>query len=273
MRPHYHPAYQLSVRKALSHAEAERLLGTHLQCKGIHLPDDPSPKVLSGQAAEFWHAAYENASQYYGGEDAESRAADTARKTAWKSVRMFFLERGGRWVLQPALPRSGHGPVSYIGNPGDFEQLGVCIEYTFVDGDANLQIRRFPKDDPPYLYWSKRTRTCYVFPGSERGPCLPPDLKSESAKNFKIWAQRPAQCLRMVAVPEVNLRLDGMFDTVVYTSDKWHDPNPNERMLGSQEYIHQVGDGVGLWQASGEVPPAIVFTGGCMDLEERGLIH
>jgi hypothetical protein len=271
-RPSYHADYRVAVKRALPVAEADRLMGTKLSCKGIHLPKDPSPKVLSGRAAEFWHAAYENALKYYGGEDGEN-ATDTAKKTAWKSLRMFFVEQRGQWILRPALPPPGKGPTSFIGNPGDLEQLGVCIEYTFVDGDANLQIRRFPKDDPPYLYWSHRHRTCYVFPGAERGQCQPPDLRSESAKIFKRWAQRPARCLRMVDVPEINLQLDGMFDTVVYASDKWHDPNPDERMSGSQEYIHQVGDGVGLWQGKGKVPPAIVFTGGCMELDERGLIH
>lgn len=272
--PSYHRDYSVAVKRAVTPAEADRLMGTGLRCKGIHLPADPSPKVLTGRAAEFWHAAYDNALKYYGG-DGGSRAKETARKTAWKSVRMFFRQRirAGGWELAPALPLPGHGPVSYIGNPGDLEQLGVCVEYTFVDGDANLQIRRFPKDDPPYFYWSHRHRTCYVFPGSERGPCMPPDLKSAGAKIFRIWAQRPARCLRTVDVPEVDLQLDGMFDTIVYASDKWHDPNPDELMRDSQEYIHQVGDGVGLWQARGEVPPAIVFTGGCMDLEERGLIH
>jgi len=271
-RPSYPRQYRVAVTRALSHEEAERVMGTGLSCRGIHLPKDPSPRTLSGVAARFWDSAYRSALSYYGEADAEGADA-TAKKTAWKTLRSFFVKRGRQWVLRPSLPVPGTGPVSFIGNPGDLDQLGVCLEYTFVDGNAVLQIRRFPDDDPPYLYWSHQFKTCYVFPGAERGECMPPDLKSIGAKIFKIWTQRNPECVRMVDVPEVDVRLDGFFDTVVYRSDKWHDPNPDDRMIGSQEYIHQVGDGVGTWQAAGQVPPAMAFGGGCMELHGRGLIH
>lgn len=266
--PHYHRDYRVAVTRALSPDIATRVMGTELRCKGIHLPADPSPKALTGRASQFWQAAYQNAFKYYDDEK-------VAKKTAWKSLRLFFRPQGREWVLAPALPPPGKGPTSFIGDPGELEQLGVCIEYCFIDGDANLQIRRFPPDDPPYLYWSHPHRTCFIFPASERGDCQPPQLDAAGADVFYRWAQRKPKCLRMVDVPEVTLELCGLFDTVVYASDKWHDPNPDPSMQGSQEYIHQVGDGVGLWQAGvrGQAPQAIVFTGGCMDLEERGLIH
>jgi hypothetical protein len=270
--PRYHPNYQTAVTQLVTAADAKRLLGTGLKCQGIHLPDDPSPSTLSGRVAEFWHAAYENANRYYN-PDNDPDAEKTAKKTAWKSTRLFFRKTVGGWRLAPAIPPPGQGPSSFIGNPGDLTQLGVCIEYTYIDGDANLQIRRFPKQDPPYLYWSSVHRTCYVFPGMKPGKCEAPDPWSTAGREFKRWAQRDPECSRVIDVPEVSLQLMGLFDTVVYGSDKWHDPNPDDRMVGSQEYIHQVGDGVGLWQAQGAVPPAIAFTGGCMDMEERGLIH
>lgn len=264
--PSYHPAYRVAVTGALDHEAAERLLGTSLTCKGIHLPKDPSPKTLSGQAAQFWHAAFDNANGYY-----DDRKI--AEKTAWKALRCFFRKTWRGYQVAPALPLPGRGPTSFIGNPGELTQLGTCLEYTFIDGNANLEIRRFPRNDPPFLYWSTRLRTCFVFPGSEPGPCQAPDLSSQSAVDFQRWAQREAECLRDVDVPEVNLQMQGAFDTVVYGSDKWHDPHPDDKMVGSQEYIHQVGDGVGLWRGPGKVPAALAFTGGCLDMEERGLIH
>ena len=265
--PHYHSDYRVAVTRSLSPEDANRIMGAQLRCKGIHLPEDPSPGVLNGHAAQFWHAAFNNAQSYYDDQK-------IAKKTAWKSVRAFFRQQGKTWVTAAALPRPGEGPQSFIGDPGELEQLGVCVEYTFIDGDANLQIKRFAPSRAPYLYWSHPHRTCFVFPGAERSDCLAPDLAAPGADVFYRWTQRKPQCLRMVDVPEVMLQLCGLFDTVVYASDKWHDPNPDPRMQGSQEYIHQVGDGVGLWQSSCRgTPQAIVFTGGCMDLEERGLIH
>lgn len=250
----------------MDHADAERVLGSSLRCKGIHLPADPSSATLRGDASAFWNAAFQNANRYY--DDKK-----IASKTAWKSLRVFFRKAGNRYLLDPAIPPPGRGPHAFIADPGELTQLGVCIEYTFIDGNAELQIRRFPQGDPPYLYWSDARRTCYVFPGSEPGPCQAPDPSSRAGVDFRRWAQRDPACSRVVDVPEVDLFYDGLADTIIYASDKWHDPNPNDKMVGSQEYIHQVGDGVGLWQGRGRVPPAIAFTGGCLDMEERGLIH
>jgi hypothetical protein len=264
--PQYHQNYRAAVTSVVGAQEAKRLMGGGLKCDGIHLPKEPSPSTLTGRVGEFWHLAYENANRYY---DDEKIAA----KTAWKTTRLFFKKGITGWKLAPAIPPAGRGPSSFIGNPGDLTQLGVCIEYTYIDGDANLQIRRFQKGDPPFLYWSRTHKTCYVFPGMVPGPCEDPDKWSNAGQEFKRWAQRDPECSRTVNVPEVNLQLLGLFDTVVYGSDKWHDPNPDDKMVGSQEYIHQVGDGVGLWQAPGALPPALAFTGGCLDMEERGLIH
>lgn len=264
--PYYHPSYRVAVTRAVGHEEAKRLLGSFLSCKGIHLPKDPPVKSLKGTASEFWHMVLRNANGYY-------KDKETAEKTAWKALRVFFRKDWRGWTLAPALPLPGRGPSVFIDDPGELTQLGTCLEYTYVDGNAELQIRRFPKEGAPFLYWSGTRRSCYVFPGNVPGPCKTPDPNSPAAREFKVWAQRDARCIRDVDVPEVYLQNDGMFDTVVYASDKWHDPNPDDRMVGSQEYIHQVGDGVGAWQARGAEPTAIAFTGGCLDMEERGLIH
>lgn len=282
--PYYHPSYRVAVVRAVGHKEAERLLGSQLACKGIHVPEDPASGSLRGTAAEFWNAAFAQANAYYGDKK-------TASKTAWKALRCFFRQNGSGYAYAPVLPQPGKAPAVFIDDPGELTQLGTCIEYTYVDGNANLQVRRFPRESAPFLYWSGLRRTCYVFPGNIPGPCKTPDPAAAAAQTYKVWTQRDSKCLRDVDVPEVNVYNDGMFDTVVYASDKWHDPNPDDRMVGSQEYIHQVGDGVGMWQARGrvaarntwgqvpvwmphgDVPPALAFTGGCLDLEERGLIH
>ena len=262
--PQYH--YRAAVVGAVPPTEATRLMGMDLSCKGIHLPEDPSPKTLSGDARKLWDAAYKNANTYY-------QDPKIAKKTAWKTVRLFFVKNGRRWDKAAALPPVGQGPVTFMGNPGDVVDLGVILEYTFIDGNADLQIFRFDNSAPPSLFWSPSTRSCYVFPNAEAAACKKPDPWSSSAVEFKRWAQRDAQCERVFDVPDADVQLVGNMDTLIYRSDKWHDKNPDPAVSGSQEYIHQLGDGVGLWQSPGNPPDAIVMTGGCLDMEERGLIH
>jgi hypothetical protein len=268
--PHYH--YKTAVVGALSAIDAGRLMGQNLSCSGIHLPDDPKPSTLSGDARRLWDAAYKNANAYYN-ETNSPKNEKTANKTAWKTVRLFFVQDGKKWSRRAALPPVRQGPVTYVGNPGDVVDLGAILEYTFIDGDANLQIIRFADGDAPSLFWSERNRTLYVFPTAENESCRKPDPWSSESVMFKRWAQREPQCERVLDVPEVDVQLLGNLDTIIYRSDKWHDRNPDPSVAGSQEYIHQVGDGVGLWQSAGNPPAAIVMTGGCLDVEERGIIH
>lgn len=262
--PHY--KYRAAVVNALDGPAAQRLMGSDLSCAGIHLPDDPRESSLSGDARTLWDAAFQNATAYYKDEK-------LAKKTAWKTVRLFFAKDGRKWVRHAALPAKGQGPVTYVGNPGDLVDLGACLEYTFIDGSADLQICRFSDSDPPSLFWSTSQRSLYVFPHADAVKCQTPDPWSNESTMFKRWAQRDAECAREIDVPEVDVQLLGNLDTLIYRSDKWHDRNPDPAVAGSQEYIHQVGDGVGLWQSPGNPPEAIVITGGCLDVEERGIIH
>lgn len=268
--PHY--TYRTAVVGALAPQEASRVMGEHLSCSGIHVAKDPKPSVLSGDARKLWLAAYENANGYYNpGNDPKNQK--TAKATAWKTVRLFFAQEGKNWVRRAALPPVGQGPVTFLGTPGDLVDLGALLEYTYIDADANLQICRFPDSDSPPLFWSPRNRTLYVFPTAESQACAKPDPWGTSAVMFRRWAQREAKCERVFDVPEVDVQLLGNMDTLIYRSDKWHDKNPDPNVAGSQEYIHQLGDGVGLWQSAGNPPGAIVMTGGCLDVEERGIIH
>lgn len=276
-------AYQSAVVRDLPANEAAVVMGSYLTCKGIHLPDDPTPGSLEPDARRFWDTVHEAAGEYY-------KDDNLAKKTAWKTTRLFYANGAGRYA---ALPTRDEGPITYIGNPGDLVGLGVCVEYTYIwhrreDGSRKvyksrqvprwvgipqLAVVRFDEGDEPPLYWSPQTASLYVFPRNDLGPCVPPDPGSVPAHVFQTWSQRPPECARVVDVPEVDVQLGGNLDTIVYRDDKWHDRNPDEHKRGSQEYIHQFGDGVGIWQSGGEIPEAVVMTGGCLELDPRGLIH
>ena len=262
--------YQARVVGSMDHEQAERVMGSYLTCSGIHLPNDPSPSTLTGDSRRFWDHVRGSANAYY----KDQKIAD---KTAWKTTRLFFRQARGGYEWRPSLPKPGRAqPSTYIGDVGDIVYLGALIEYTYIDGNAVLHVCRFPDDDPPSLYWSDQNKCLYVFPGTDtwNGTCQRPDMWSPEAKTFRMWAQRDPRGARKIDIPETNVRLDGQMDTLVYRSDKWHDANHDQKtMKGSQEYIHQFGDGVGVWQGPGKVPSAIVVTGGCLDVEPRGIIH
>lgn len=271
---------------------AARLMGTDLACRGIHLPANPPVSTLTGVARELWDSAFVSANEYYKDEK-------VAKVTAWKAVRLFFRPAAPQRLrnfqqlgfrlfrspapatlsVDPALPPPNQAPTTMLGTTGDLVELGVLLEFTFIDANAVLQIRKFTREDPPRLLWNHDRRTAFIFPGAEVTQCEAPDLNSAEAQVYELWNQRPPECDRFIDVPHgCRLRLEGNLDTFVYASTKWHDRAPDEdgARLGAQEYIHQVGDGVGAWiglpRSSGN-PEAIVFTGGCMDLNPRGIIH
>lgn len=258
--------YRSAVVEDLAADKAERVMGTYLTCKGIHLPSDPSPKKLAPAVRQFWDHAVAAADQHY-------HDRKISEKTAWKAVRLFFRDPLRSAVRMDALPATNEAPVAFIGDPGDLVRCGVCCEYTYLDAGANLVISRFEEAEAPSLYWSESTKRLLFFPSGDpaRNPdvCLVPDQNTLGAKTYKRWTQRKSKCAQEVDVPEVDVILAGNCDTFVYRSDKWHDANLDKQLRGSQEYIHQVGDGVGLWYN----PDAVVIAGGCLDLEERGIIH
>ena len=268
-KPRYH--YQAAVRGSYGPREAEEIMGLGLKCQGIHVPDNPSPRTIKPSGARaFWDKAMKSAKDYYG-------SKDTAANTAWRALRTFYTKEGGKWVRRQGsrvLLDPSRMPSRAVGDPGDLVTLGVILEYTLLDADANLVVRRFPDADPPKLYWQHDTKVLWVFPGTGMEECSNPQSSPEAAKLFKRWAQRNAECRQVIDVPATTVTLDGMADTVVYRSDKWHGRNHDQlRMPGSQEYIHQFGQGVGVWQDHGNPPSAICFQGGCLDMEERGIIH
>ena len=251
-------------------------MGSLLACKGIHVPSDPNAKRLGEEPLKLYRAAYENAKKFYsvpGNQDPD----ELAQKAAWKTVRLFYQDpMSPQPTLAAALPEPSNAPSTIIGQPDNLVRLGYLLEYTSIDGDATLHRYSF-EDDPPALYWDDNLKSLFVFPGTEgQTQCVTPPKDGPVVRMFKTWAQRAPKCESRIPVPEVDVKLDGWIDTLLYRSDKWHDPNPKNAMQGSQIYIHQHGDGVGVWtspSAKGKPPAAIVITGGCLDVESRGIIH
>jgi hypothetical protein len=268
--------YSVPVRGQLAADQADRIMGGLLTCRGIHLPKDPSPRKLKGLAREVWRKAYDVALRVYSGNE---KVEELASKTAWKTVRLFFLDPTKAATFRPALPKPGFTPRSELGVPGELVQLGYLLEYTYIDGLANLVVVDW-KDDPPRLYWDDEHRTLYIFPGAQVSDCQRPAKKGSGGlrrlyKLFVMWAQRKPKCEFWVDVPDPNtpMELVGQLDTEVYRSDKWHNANPEPSHQGSQEYIHQHGDGVSIWSSTDPQNPAIAIMGGCLDVESRGIIH
>lgn len=267
-------AYRSAVVGSLSREQSQRVMGTYLTCKGIHLPKEDSPRKLAPVPRQFWEHAKAQANSHY-------RDESIAEKTAWKTLRLFFRDPFHSDQMFDALPAPG-AVTSFIGDVGDLVRCGVCLEATYIDASANLNIIKYRDGSAPSLYWSERFKSLYIFPQLEEhqvapdqqmlnpaAVCQVPDQESLGAKTFKRWTMRDSKCARAIDIPEVNLALLGNCDTFVYRSDKWHDANPDKALRGSQEYIHQVGDGVGFWFND----EAVAIQGGCMDLEERGIIH
>lgn len=268
-QPRYH--YRSEVLGVYGPDEAREVMGLGLKCQGIHVPNNPAARTIKpAEARSFWDRAKKSAQGYYG-------SSETAENTAWRALRAFYVEDGGKWQRRTGdrlLLDESRVPRARVGDPGDLVTLGVCLEYTFIDPSGALVVRRFPDSDPPKLYWQHESKVCWIFPGTGMESCTTPDKSPEAARLFKRWAQRPPECRQVIDIPAVEVTLHGLADTVVYRSDKWHGRNHDQlRMPGSQEYIHQFGWGVGLWQSDGNPPAAICFQGGCLDMEERGIIH
>jgi hypothetical protein len=268
-QPQYH--FRSAVSQVVAPSVAAELMGLGLKCSGIHVPADPPESSIRGkEAREFWQRSKSAAATYYMDEK-------TASRTAWRALRAFFRDDGKAMVRRSpddALLRRAKMPKAKVGEPGRLITLGVLLEYTFINPEASLVVRRFPDEDPPQLYWSHDQKVLWVFPGTGTEECRNPTKGEPHVRDFKRWTQREAVCERMIDVPDVEVRLQGLADTVVYRSDKWHGRNEDQLAhSGSQEYIHQFGDGVGVWQDKGNPPSALAFMGGCLDMEERGIIH
>lgn len=248
-----------------------RYVQLRLRNDDVHEPPNPSPSVLPPQPKALWDHV-ENQSWDIYGEHAEQHKIP--EKTAWKAVRMFYEDAGGQWV--PKAEPDYELPY-ILPDPGDVAWLGKLIEYVWIDGQGGVYKRTF-SEYPPDLWWNDVQKTLYSFPTAhvpEHCLPIPQDLK-DTAHMFKRWAQRDAECSKEVTIPMVRLYPRGAADSVSYRSDKWNDKNPDIQLKGSNEYIHMHGDKVWVWEDCPEIcdmPNAVMFRGGRLDVEERGIIH
>lgn len=229
-------------------------------------PPNPSPDVLPSSLRNFWDGVEQQAENIYVDDQFE-----IAEKSAWRAVRMNFVEQEGQWRNYPVDP-----PLPLVlPDVGDCVVLGKLLEYAYITTEARIVHRKFDDGTPPDLLWNPEQQTLYAFPTTtfpEVCNVIERDMQ-DTAHVFKRWSQRDADCQRIVAVPMARLRPVGAGDTIVYRSDKWHDKNWERGLPGSQEYIHIFGDDVWVWEDNVRHPNAVMIRGGRLDVEERGIIH
>lgn len=240
--------------------------------ESVHEPKNPSPDVLPPDARAFWGNVADQAADIYGPHADEHSIPE---KTAWKAVRMHWMDGGGMWVPRQ---ESAYELPYVLPNVGDVAHLGHLIEYAWITPEGEVVKRSFPGPNPPDVWWSDEQKTLYAFPNTKVPDyCLliPEDME-DTAHTFKRWSQRDATCNKIIDVPTVRMYPRGAGDSVSYRSDKWHEENPEAGQQGSPEYIHLHGDGVWVWEDTRDLeatPNAIMIRGGRLDVEERGIIH
>lgn len=252
---------------------------------GIFDPAEPSPNVLPPEAREQWGDAYRKAMDRYGDNE-------TAESTAWRVTRLSW-----RPGAKKQWQRCQNGKCFMWPHPGifpvpdmDLVSLGVLVEYAWINAHGELEARSFDGDDPT-LWWDDERKAMYSFPQASYPGCtiLTTAEKRKRAKAMEVYERfhaRGASCAEDVGArindwTKKNLRGKKMLamgpsDVVVYRSDKWHDENPDPRVLGAQEYIHKHWHDVWTWQDQdipNARPNAIFIQGGELALHERGLIH
>ncbi len=236
---------------------------------GIHDPPHPSTRVLPDEARALYEGAYEKALTNYGDKE-------TARATAWRTVRMRFRKAGRQWDRCSGRDCGWPAAMMLPLPKTELVGLGVLVEYGFVDRAGELQIRNF-RGHEPILWWDDKRKALYAFPTTSYTSCLTrADVKRETTDTYHRWHQREAECVTEVEVPEIRVQAVGASDTISYRSDKWHDRNPDPRVRGAQEYIHHHWHEVWTFQDRDDArkrPEAIFIAGGALALHERGLIH
>ncbi|HHO58184.1 MAG TPA: hypothetical protein ENJ85_03330 [Oceanithermus profundus] len=189
-----------------------------------------------------------------------------AEGCGWRGVRVQRGRDVGAWGSSEPLPP-----------PGDTVVLGYLIEFAYVapgpDGELALYRSLFKPGTEPELLWSRKNKMLVAFPQTRmpamRNPLTPKQRALET--EYRRWAQRAPRGSATIRVPRTDVALEGAADTVVYRSSKWTkvDGDPP----GSQEYIHQFGEKVGVHTSPGEPPSAIMFRGGKLDVLPAGIVN
>jgi hypothetical protein len=254
---------------------------------GIYDPPEPSPNVLPEQARREWGDTYRAAMDRYGDNE-------TAEATAWRKIRLSWRPgakrhwqrcHGGQCFT---WPYPGILPMPAM----DLVNLGVLVEYAWINKEGELEVRSFAGDEPT-LWWDDDRKAMYSFPQAPYPGCsvLTAAEKKKRAKAVAVyerWHARSPECAEDVGawisdwvgknLRNKKMQAMGPSDVVVYRSDKWHDQNPDPRVEGAQEYIHKHWSKQSPWtwqdlDRTRSRPNAIFIQGGALQLHERGLIH
>lgn len=264
---------------------------------------------------DLWTESYEVANDYYTQEKAPS-PDNLSRNTAWKTVKMFWEQpRRGQYRARnpraPVIAGTYRGQALPIGKqqpiPPPQETATLCklVELTWIAEDGNLQVQRFQEPGLPDVFWNRRTKILYMFPGTplDAGQCvtvpqtpsrMPRVLRNlvgffapleggddtfiglkDQVGMYKIWTNgRQPTCRHEITISGKPIMAYGVADTIVYRSDKWDKkPNPHPDKVGSQEYLHQFGLDVAVEETGGDPPPQIVIRGGKLDVLEGGIAY
>jgi hypothetical protein len=229
---------------------------------------------LSDRGRAVWQSLYEQAAAYYSDEE-------HAHNCAWKGVRWLYSRNMfAGWRSRPDGERTPL--LDRLPDPGNMVVLGRMIEWVCIQGleagAPELVVQRFEGADPPDLLWSRTQNMLVCVPKllpatlDTMRKSVPGPLRSV-AKESKGWAQRPAYGHLVAEIEAFPLQFFGLADSIAYRSDKWTKRSSSRGLRGQQEYIHQFGDDVVCLQGNGKPPSCVVFYGGAMDVEPRGIVN
>jgi len=248
--------------------------GRHLR-QSPHLHSNPTersnppPSVLHGENLDLWNRAHAVAGRYYEG------AWDYPEHSAWRSLKLARPELNGTVYSTQHTTTPPEEPMK-LPDPGKMIPLGRALEYVAIDDPGKLDVYRFKNDEnAPMVLWSKPRKMLVILPNAKVPKEHDPDLTgledlSRLYRDFH-WGQQP-RGFTTKELEDWTLHPVGMGDTLVYRSGKGtpvRDDPP-----GVQEYIHQHGDGVVVYQGPDpKNPEAIVLMGGDLDVEEAGIVN
>ena len=208
---------------------------------------------LTPQMRGLWDQTFESAMRIYNDEK-------FAKGTAWRAIRLVEGQEprpNPQWHTMP--------------NPGDTIILGKLLEFAYLTDPPNVQFVKFNPGQEPDLLWSREHKMLVAYPHLSIPGVRLGNVSEKLRQEYARWAQRGPRGSTQIQVPAYKVTPAGAADTVVYRSSKWT-KTPGDP-AGAQEYIHQFGEKVVFERGHGDVPTAIVFRGGKMDVLPAGVVN
>jgi hypothetical protein len=222
-------------------------------------------KNLSPQRRAVWDQTFESAMRIYNDKK-------FATGTAWRAIRLLDGNE------PRPNPNGGNlpgvlGPAGWqkMPNPGDTIILGKLLEFAYLTNPPNVQFVKFNPGQEPDLLWSRENKMLVAYPHLSIPGVRLGSVSEKLRQEYTRWAQRGPRGSMQIEVPAYKITPAGAADTVVYRSSKWTQ-TPGDPP-GAQEYIHQFGEKVEFERGRGEVPSAIVFRGGKLDVLPAGIVN